>query len=190
MHEVLLLGDSMRMAYQAKVVAELGSDFNVSAPAENCRFAAYTLNSLRFWLNEYPNPEIIHWNNGLWDTAILYHEDGCFTSLPDYIDTLAKILRVLKSTGAKVIFASSTPVDPRKELITTAMPPCHHNIDIERYNEHALKLMRNKGIEVDDLWSVVYPHIGEYICDDLIHPTETGKEVLGRVVANVIRNSK
>ena len=71
MKEVLLLGDSIRMFYQERVKELLGEEYNVSAPEENCRFSMYTLNSLRTWLPGFPKPDIIHWNNGLWDTAIL-----------------------------------------------------------------------------------------------------------------------
>jgi hypothetical protein len=189
MHEILLLGDSIRMAYQNRVKELLGNEYNVSAPGENCRFAAYTLNSLRYWLADIPKPEVIHWNNGLWDTAILYPEDGCFTHLNDYIETLSKILRVLKSTGAKVIFATSTPVDPKKEFLNTAASSCHRNCDIERYNLHAAELMKSNGVPINDLWSVIYPQISEYISEDLIHPTDSGVEALARAVAIKIKNT-
>ena len=79
MKQVLLLGDSIRMFYQERVRQLLGEDYQLSAPEENCRFAAYTLNSLRMWLPKVPKPDIIHWNNGLWDTAVLYPEDGIIT---------------------------------------------------------------------------------------------------------------
>ena len=72
MREILLLGDSIRMACQRAIREKLGDEYNVSFPNENCRFAAYTRNSLRLWLPEFPKPDIIHWNNGLWDVARVY----------------------------------------------------------------------------------------------------------------------
>ena len=187
MKEVLLLGDSIRMAYQTRVTELLGGEFHVSAPGENCRFAAYTLNSLRMWLPKMPKPDIIHWNNGLWDTAILYPEDGCFTHLGDYADALEKILRELQKTGAKIIFASSTPVSPEKEFLTTAAPPAHKNEDIRRYNAAARIIMEQNGIEVNDLYQLVEPHISEYISADMIHPTPSGIEALAAAVSHKIK---
>ena len=187
MKEVLLLGDSVRMAYQSAVASMLGESFHVSAPGENGRFAAYTLNSLRVWLPDMPHPDIIHWNNGLWDTAILYREDGCFVSIEEYADALRKTLRELQKTGAKIIFALTTPVWEEKAFLTTAMPPCHKNEDIRRYNAVARTVMEQNGVIINDLYCVVEPHIKEYICEDMIHPTEIGKSVLASAVSDKIR---
>ncbi|MBQ8510341.1 MAG: SGNH/GDSL hydrolase family protein [Clostridia bacterium] len=185
--EILLLGDSIRMYYQQKVIDLLGGGYHVSAPTENCRFAAYTLNSLRMWLPSFPKPDVIHWNNGLWDTAVLYQEDGCFTPLPEYIRSLERILRELQKTGARVIFATTTPCDPRKAALTTAMPPCHRNEDIRRYNEAAVELMRRERMEINDLYAVVNENIPAYVSEDMIHPTEEGKRVLAEAVVRKIR---
>ena len=100
--KVLLIGDSIRMFYQNEVVSQLGDGYEVYAPEENCRFSLYILNSLRFWLNDFPTPDIIHFNAGLWDTAILYHEDGCFLDVESYVKYMKMILRELKKTGAKI----------------------------------------------------------------------------------------
>ena len=37
--KVLLLGDSIRMFYQNEVIKQLGDDYEVFAPKENCRFS-------------------------------------------------------------------------------------------------------------------------------------------------------
>ena len=163
----------------------------VSSPKENCRFAACTRNSLRFWLEEFPKPDIIHWNNGLWDIARLYGEDECFTPLERYLDDLSGILRVLKKTGAKIIFATTTPTDPRREIPQPGVPSCHFNADIERYNAAAGRLMQENGIVVNDLYNVVAGHIGEYISDDLIHPNAAGIEAIASAEAEfILRESK
>ena len=71
MTKILLLGDSIRENYQEKVKELLfGDNCEIFHPDENCRFSRYTLNSLKFWLPMCPNPDIVHWNNGLWDTLI------------------------------------------------------------------------------------------------------------------------
>jgi acyl-CoA thioesterase-1 len=141
------------------------------------------------WLPSMPKPDIIHWNNGLWDTAILYREDGCFTALGEYADALEKILRELKKTGARIIFALTTPVSPEKEFLTTSMPPAHKNEDIRRYNAAARIIMEQNGIEINDLYRVVEPHISEYISSDMIHPTPAGVDALAAAVSNKIKEA-
>ena len=182
-----MLGDSIRMFYQDRVKELLGKEYNVSAPEENCRFAAYTLNSLRMWLPAFPKPDIIHWNNGLWDTAVLYAEDGCFTPLDEYIRSLERILRKLRTTGAEIIFATTTPTHPGKVNWTGDMPPKHDNADIRRYNEAAVELMRREGIPVNDLYALVCDDIENYVCEDWIHPSPDGIETLAQAVAQRIR---
>lgn len=187
MKEVLLLGDSIRHAYQSRVMAGLGDGYCVHAPTDNCRFSGYTLNSLRYWLPEFPRPDIIHWNNGLWDTAILYQEDGCFTPLETYLENMSRILRELKKTGAHIIFATTTPCRPEKESITTAAPPCHRNSDIRQYNDAICPILQKAGVLINNLYQIIEADIPAFICDDLIHPTEKGKEVLSEAVIKKIR---
>lgn len=54
--KVLLIGDSIRLFYEEALRKELGDAYQVYSPSENCRFAAYAANSLRFWLNDFPKP--------------------------------------------------------------------------------------------------------------------------------------
>jgi Lysophospholipase L1 and related esterases len=183
--KVILLGDSIRQYYQEEAIKNLGSEYTVWQPGENCRFARFTLNSLRFWLPECPNPDIIHWNNGLWDTAQIYEEDGSFTPIEEYISDMKKILRELKKTGAKVIFATITPVNPKKEL-----DPKSKNVNsrIAEYNRRITEVMKVEGVPVNDLYSLVYPNIESYICEDYVHLTQAGKEACGKAVADAIKH--
>ena len=184
---VLLIGDSIRMFYGEDVQARLGVEYRVYAPEENCRFSAYVLNSLRFWLTQYPTPDIIHFNAGLWDSAILYQEDGCFTDIDTYVANMKKILRVLKSTGAKVIFATTTPVSDKKGNLPGPMPPAHKNADIIRYNAAVLNAFQEEDIYINDLFSLIYDRKEQYLSDDMIHPNEKGVKLLGNAVAEAIR---
>lgn len=123
MKQVLLLGDSIRQYYQKKVAEILGADYNVFDPAENCRFAAYTFNTLRHRLPEFPKPDVIHRNNGLWDTVHVYGEEVCMTLLSTYLEYLERIAKVLKPTGAKVIFATTTRVTQKEKFPRTEFLP-------------------------------------------------------------------
>lgn len=185
--KVLLIGDSIRMFYQKEVISRLGENYEVFAPEENCRFSSYVLNSLRFWLNEFPTPDIIHFNVGLWDTAILYHEDGCFIGVDEYVKIMKRILRELKKTGAKIIFATTTPVSDVKENLPGPMPPAHKNGDIFNYNNAILKEFGDKNIIINDLFSAMYPQKEKYLSDDMIHPNDEGVKFLGELVATAIK---
>ena len=185
---VLLIGDSIRMFYQEEVQTNLSDTFSVYAPKVNCRFSAFVLNSLRFWLTENPPADIIHFNAGLWDTAILYSEDGCFVDLESYISNMKKIIRVLKTTGAELIFATSTPVCDEKQYLPGPMPPAHKNADIAAYNAAAVELMKQENIPVNDLFSLMYADKEKYLSEDMIHPNEEGVKFLGQAVAQAIRN--
>lgn len=185
---VVLIGDSIRMYYEEKVREKLGSEYQVFSPKENCRFSSYVLNSLRFWLAEFPAPDIIHFNAGLWDTAILYREDGCFTALDEYIANMKKVLRVLKSTGATLIFATITPVSDEKENVSGPMPPAHRNADIVKYNEAMLELLQDEGVYINDLFSLMYSRKEKYLSDDMIHPNSDGIELLSNAVAEMIKS--
>ncbi len=185
---VLLIGDSIRMFYQKEVEKQLGENYKVFAPEENCRFASYVLNSLRWWLPQYPNPDIIHFNAGLWDLAILYKEDGCFTPKEMYVSYMVKVLRELKKTGAKkIIFATSTPVSDEKQYIKTSAPPAHRNGDIMEYNKAVLKAFEGEDIIINDLFSLIYPQKEKYLSEDMIHPNEDGVKLLATAVANAIK---
>ncbi|MBR3762661.1 MAG: SGNH/GDSL hydrolase family protein [Lachnospiraceae bacterium] len=188
--KVFLIGDSIRLHYMEEVQRQLGEEYEVTGPAENCRFSAYVLNSLRFWLAECSKPDIIHWNVGLWDTAILYHEDGCFTSMEAYVSNMKKILRELKKTGAIIIFATTTPVTDDKKFLPGPMPPAHNNEDIVKYNKAVLDAFAEEDILVNDLFQVMYADKERLLTDDKIHPNKEGIEVLGNAVADVIRAQK
>lgn len=185
---VLLIGDSIRMFYREEVQKQLGEEYTVYSPEENCRFSSYVLNSLRQWLPQFPIPDIIHFNAGLWDTAVLYPEDGCFTDRDTYVKQMMRILRELKKTGAKVIFATSTPVSDEKVALPGPMPPAHRNADVMAYNEAVLEAYKNEDIIIDDLFSLMYPDKERYLSEDMIHPNEEGVRLLGKAVADSIRS--
>ncbi len=74
MKQIILIGDSVRMQYQASVAGKLSNIAAVSNPEENGRWSGYTLNSLRFWLPYLPTPDLVQWNCGLWDMGDDYQE--------------------------------------------------------------------------------------------------------------------
>ncbi len=179
MKKVVLLGDSIRLiGYGTRVPSLLGEEYEVWQPEDNCRFAQYTLRMLFDYREVIQGADVIHWNNGLWDTCDLF-EDGAFTPIDVYVTQMVRIATILKTYGKKVIFATTTVPSP-------AMWG-HEAARIDAYNKAAVAALAPMGIEINDLFSLVYGHEDEMICDDLIHLSPLGVEALSEQVAKAIR---
>lgn len=181
--KVSLLGDSIRQIGYGKRVEELlGKDVEVFQPEENCRFAKYTLRMLFDYQEQLQGSDIIHWNNGLWDVCDLF-EDGNFSPLEEYVETMLRIAKILKSIAPVVIFATTTPVR------TTHL--YNRNSDIEIYNRAIVPELQKMGIIVNDLHATVSSDIDGFIReDDKIHLTERGIEVCAEQVYKSIIATK
>ena len=176
--KILLLGDSIRIQYQIYLKELLEDKAIVYGPDDNCRFAEYTRYCVIDWLEECGVPDIIHWNNGLWDIMRRFPYGGPFTPLPQYINTLRSILYILQETKAKIIWANSTPVLPDY--------PTRFNSDIDIYNRAASKLMVENEIEINDLNTLVKSNINEYIGDDFVHHTPEGSKACAKQIVECI----
>lgn len=97
------------------------------------------------------------------------------------------ILRELKKTGAKIIFATTTPVCDEKSNLAGPTPPAHKNDDIIRYNKAVLEVFKDKDIIINDLFPIIYKEKEKYLSDDMIHPNELGVKLLGETVASKIK---
>ncbi|HBQ63541.1 MAG TPA: hypothetical protein DD727_01150 [Clostridiales bacterium] len=178
MKKVLLIGDSIRIGYQPEVQRQLAGIWEVAGPKENCMFSGYTLKMIRRWLEEFGPVDVVHWNNGIWDVG--RHTDGeVFTPLPYYLDNLTRTLRVLKSVGIRVVWASTTPVNDAHPNI--------RNADILRYNCASGQLMADNGIPVNDLHAVVSRNIDMYISGtDFVHLSPEGVAVCAEAVGKAL----
>ena len=79
MKKVALLGDSIRqIGYGTKVPELLGKEYEVFQPEENCRFVKFTIHMLFDYRDNIMDCDIIHWNNGLWNTAKIFGNDKIF----------------------------------------------------------------------------------------------------------------
>lgn len=181
MKKVALIGDSIRqIGYGTKLQELLGDEFNVVQPADNCRFAKYTLRGVSLeWKNIIENCDVIHWNNGLWDFNDL--GDGVFTTPDEYVETMVRIAKILLANAKTVIFATTTPVRPEN--------PHHNNERIKEYNNLIVPILKDLGIIINDLNATVSKDIESYILEtDLIHLTEKGSDVCSRQVADIIKS--
>jgi len=120
---------------------------------------------------------VIHWNNGLWDLCDLFG-DGAFTPIEDYVRTMVRIARILKTYAPTVIFATSTVPSPKMWG--------HDAERIKAYNTAVTKALTDEGVLINDLFTPVYEDVDGMICDDLIHLSDKGIEVCAARVVEAI----
>lgn len=193
MKNIFLIGDSIRFGAYGKggygryVKEKLQGVANVYAPDENCRFAQYTLRYLHEWALNVPKEEIdvVHWNNGLWDVLRLWGDDP-LTDIENYGIMLKRVYKRIKFLfpNAKVIFALSTAV-----IEEMASPNFfRYNCEIEQYNEKAKEVMKELGVEVNDLYSLSKSFDNSLHCD-WVHFGDEGSEILAdKVIEACLKN--
>lgn len=188
MKKVLLLGDSIRIGYDKYVKEALKDTCEVYFPEDNCRFAQYLLRHLVDWKRYYElgeNLDVIHWNVGLWDSAVLY-QDGFLTPPEFYEYFIDKLCRRIQLffPNAKAIFATSTPVVEHRFL--NPQVAYRKNCDVEMFNEIAVKKVTEYGFAINDLYSVV-KDVPESYYSDMTHLyTPEGTQLLTNAVVKEI----
>ena len=180
MKKVTLLGDSIRqIGYGTKVPEMLGADYEVFQPEDNCRFVKYTLRMLFDFKAQIEGSDVIHWNNGLWDCTEIF-DDGLFTSEEEYIENMVRIGTLLKKVTPNVICATTTPVWDEFEWT--------HNDKIERFNEIIVPKLKELGVKINDLHSIVAEDIHGNIKEcDKIHLSEKGIDLCAKAVVKSIK---
>ncbi|NQU48683.1 MAG: sulfatase-like hydrolase/transferase [Planctomycetes bacterium] len=191
--KVLLLGDSISMGYHSTVVAELASDATVIRPRGNCAGTTNGIAKIDDWLKlDGGNFDLIHFNFGLHDLKAVTVAGGSKTTnhpsdprqadLETYRRQLEEIVQKLKASGAKLIFATTTPYPD-------GVRPHRDPLDAGRYNAVALQIMAAHQIEVNDLYHFALPKLGEIQQPVNVHFTKEGSTVLGREVGSKIRQA-
>jgi acyl-CoA thioesterase-1 len=175
---VLILGDSISIGYVLDARASLAGVANVHRPKENCGPSTYGVQMVEAWLGK-GNWDVIHFNFGLHDLKLMF--DGQHQVSPDdYERNLGRIVFRLKQTGAKLVFAATTPVPEGK------VSPPRAPADVVLYNERAAKVMKANGVAVNDLHSFALPHLADWQLPVNVHFNDAGSAGLGREVARVI----
>jgi len=167
---VLLIGDSISGGYTKPVRAALAGKANIHKAPENCGPTANGVKKLDVWLGE-GKWDVIHFNFGLHDSR---------TPAADYEARLRLIVARLRKTGAKLIWASTTPrpVDAKEgpELAAAV---------VER-NDIAERVMRENGILINDLFDYISPHAARVQNPKDVHFNPEGYQLLGGRVAAAI----
>jgi len=198
---VLLMGDSVSIAYALEVRKLLARVANVHRVPANCGSTkvAFGYYGLKPWLPDANEKwDVIHFNHGLHDLSYRFADDsdknakgeyasptnGGHPNVPpaDYEKNLRLIVARLKQTGAKLIFASTTPVpesDAAKYVKDSELP----------YNEIAKKVMIDEGVTWNDLWSLVKPRQAELQIPHNVHFQPKGSSVMAKQVAEMIQNA-
>jgi hypothetical protein len=185
MTKVMLIGDSIRLGYQDRVKDLLAGQAAVTGPADNCRFAAYTLFYVGQWVID-DDHDVIQWNNGQWDVCTM--PDGrIHTPLATYIELQKRIADILIEKTKRLIFACTTPVWP--EVFTSFKINPRRNEDIVQYNRAATDTLSKLGVEINDLYSPAAEDVKRYISEDMIHLSEEGIDLCAGRVAELVNGA-
>ena len=176
---LLLIGDSISMGYTIPVRELLRGKMNVHRVPANGGPTTNGLAHLAGWLGD-GKWDVIHFNWGLHDLKI---GDGGQRQVPleEYEKNLRELAGRLKQTGARLIFATTTPVPTGK------LNPPRVNADVLLYNGVATRIMRENGIAIDDLYGFVEPRWQSIQLKENVHFTPEGyQQLAGKVVESIM----
>ncbi|MFT5128668.1 MAG: hypothetical protein ACI8W8_002286, partial [Rhodothermales bacterium] len=183
---VLIIGDSISIGYTLAVRKLLRGRADVFRPPTNCQYSAHGAANMRGWLGT-TKWDVIHFNFGIWDVhclrnGILVLDQAQFDknelkrriTTSGYVENLARIIESLKTSDAKLIWASTTPWvsygDDTKALIA-------------RNNSAAAELMKKEGVAINDLYGLALPQAEDWLAEDGVHFRRSGYEQLAKQVA-------
>ena len=183
--KVLIIGDSISMEYTPYVKELLNDEAIVIHNEGNAAYTGTGLLKIDEWLGE-EDWEVIHFNWGLWDMYGWRFKDTLRT--PDvYAENLEILVTKLEETGAKLIWATTTPVCPAPERNDLTLIDSNTE---EAYRMAALKVMKKHKVQVNDLYASIKPKQSEYaIGDNDVHFTSEGYQFLAQQVAEKIRKN-
>jgi len=162
----LLVGDSVSRGYTQAVRKALAGKANVHRAPANCGPTSLGVRKIDVWLGD-GKWDLIHFNFGIHDRN---------TPVADYAKRLEHLVERMRKTGAKLIWASTTPIpdDPAKKQTAASI--------VER-NQAAAGIMRKRGIAIDDLFTLVTPHVATLQNPNDVHFNAKGYAFLGKRVA-------
>ena len=182
---VLIVGDSISIGYTPFVRKALKGKANVIHNKGNAQGTTFGLANIKSWIatNKF---SVIHFNFGLHD---LNHVKEAGTSknsdsfddpqqadLATYSKNLAAIVKILKATGIPLVYATTTPYP-------AGVKPARLPADCDRYNEAAIKIMKDNNIPVNDLHGLVKNDLKTLQIPKNVHFRKSGSEKMGKAVA-------
>ena len=182
---ILLIGDSISIGYTREVRRRFAGRANVHRPPDNCGPTIFGLEQLDGWLGS-GRWDVIYFNFGLHDLKFMDAngtyiipgpKDRPLASPAEYADNLRQIVVRLRRTGARLVFANTTPVPDgtvgRVEGSERA------------YNATAEQVMRAAGVTINDLhaFATAHPNLQR---PHNVHFTQEGCAALADHVAATI----
>jgi lysophospholipase L1-like esterase len=166
---VLLIGDSVSRGYTQSVRKMLEGKANVHRAPTNCGPTALGLRKLDVWLGD-GDWDAVHFNFGIHDRN---------TPIAEYSNRLEQLVERMKQTGAKLVWASTTPIpdDPTKKQTAASI--------VER-NKAAARTMQKHGVVIDDLFTAITPHLETMQNPNDVHFNAAGYQFLGQRVSEAI----
>jgi hypothetical protein len=188
---VLLLGDSISIGYTVPVRKLLEGKANVHRAKANCGPTTRGLEALDEWLGD-GKWDVIHFNWGLHDLKYMGSNNenladpetsSSHQQVPpeEYEKNLRELVARLKTTGATLIWCSTTPVPEGAAGRVEG--------DSAKYNKIAAKIMKEEGIATDDLYSFAKPRMGEIGLPANVHYSPEGSAALAKEVAAAIEKA-
>ena len=187
---VLLIGDSISIGYTPAVTRILADEAVVLHHKGNAQHTGTGLQKLDQWIGD-TKWDVIHFNWGLWDLCYRNpdskaqgkrdKEKGTLTTTPEqYGKNLEELVKRLKKTKAKLIWAHTTVVPPGEVGRIEG--------DAAKYNAIASEIMKRHGIPINDLHTLSAGFPPElFVKPGDVHFTKAGSEKLAEQVADSVR---
>jgi len=181
--DLVLIGDSIRMGYQATVRERLAS-VDIWSPEANGGDSANVMAHLDEWVVAH-SPQLVHLNCGLHDIKKPFDSGRAQVGLDEYRRHLHEIFDRILSTGARLVWASTTPVD--EDLHHRNKGFDRFTADVDAYNSVALDLAMVENVPVNDLHAVIESADRTHLLrEDGVHFSEEGSRLLGDAVAEFV----
>ena len=193
----LFIGDSISGNYDKGLREALAGKFNLHHPPTNCGPSGKGAKSIVNWLGAYNQPgrhwDVISFNHGHWDAK---------NDKETYQANLAKVIRQLKKTGAKLIWITTCPVPngypEAGDLDASGKAPGRTAGVMKKYlNPWALEVVkRHPEISICDQWQFTKENQTKLYKDwwdgKNVHfkgtQADSLGEFLGKHVENVMKN--
>lgn len=176
---VLIIGDSISIGYTQPTRDLLAGKANVHRIATNGGPTTNGVANLSKWLGD-SKWDVVHFNFGLHDIK-RDAEGKQQVPFDQYEKNLRQMVSELKKTGARLVWASTTPV-PEGNL-----NPPRSDKDVVQFNQLAREIMDENGVQMNDLYGLAKPQLGKIQRPVNVHFTDDGSKVLAEQVAAAIQ---
>jgi dienelactone hydrolase/lysophospholipase L1-like esterase len=182
----VLIGDSIRLGYAPLVAKKLAGRAVVISSEANAEDSSNLLAHLDAWAID-EKPDVVHLNCGLHDLKYHRARKRYQVELADYEANLRRVIqRLQKETTASIVWATTTPIHDARHA-RRKVDFDRRNDAVIRYNKAAIDVMRQTGVVVHDLYTVIERGDPAKLLDaDGTHYVAEGNERLAEAVAECI----